>query len=233
MAVSFSNDYGTATILAFGANRVCIVDPEDSRYCLKYERSLRERAPVGAREALRRRLGLWFPMLGDNRSELRAYRRLRERLGAATDGVVAVCHSIVVTAHGPALRCDCALGADGTPAPSLYHCLFSDAANDRRYDADALCLAVDRMEAWLLQHRIPLFDLNSGNFVVVENRGDDGATRLNLICIDLKSMISSKEILPISRWIPALMRRKIQRRAARLRQRIREAPVSSPKTANS
>jgi hypothetical protein len=232
MAASSSNEYGTATILAFGANRVCIVDPEDSRYCLKYERPLRERTPVGAREALRRRLGFWFPMFGDNRSELRAYRRLRERLGAAPDGVVAACHGIVVTAHGPALRCDCAIGADGAPAPSLYRCLFGDDANDRRHGADALCSAVDRLEAWLLKHHVPLFDLNSGNFVVVENRSDDGATRLDLICVDLKSMISSKEILPISRWIPPLMRRKIQRRAERLRQRIREARASSPKTAS-
>ncbi len=215
------------TILAVGANRICVVDPGDPRYCLKYERPLHERTPAGVRQALRRRLGLWFPALGDNRSELRAYRHLRQRLGTDIDGVLAGCHGIVATTSGPALRCDCVRTFDGdgdaSPAPSLYRCLFGEGAHDRRYEADALCAAVDRMEAWLLHHRVPLFDLNSGNFVVVETRSANESEnlRLDLICVDLKSLVSSKEILPISRWVPALMRRKIQRRAERLRQRIR------------
>jgi hypothetical protein len=222
-------------VLAVGANRLCVVDDEDPRFCLKYERPLHERTPVGVRQALRRRIGQWFPYFSDNHGELRAYRRLRRRLGNTTDGVLAACHDIVATARGPALRCDCVRGADGAPAPSLYRCLFGgnagedahdrddDRANDRRHEADDLCVAVDRMEAWLLRHRVPLFDLNSGNFAVIEARDADGGVRLDLICIDLKSLVAGKEILPISRWIPALARRKVRRRAERLRQRIRDA----------
>jgi PhoP regulatory network protein YrbL len=212
-------------LLALGANRVCVIAPDDPRFCLKYERPLHERTRVGGRQALRRRLGQWLPALGDNRTELRAYRHLRRRLGAATDGVLATCHGIVDTPSGPALRCDCVRDADGVPAPSLYRCLFGEGENDRRYDADALCAAVDRMEAWLLLHRVPLFDLNSGNFAVVETQrlASGQPARLDLICIDLKSLVSGKEVLPISRWVPVLMRRKIQRRTQRLRQRIRDA----------
>jgi hypothetical protein len=244
-------------VLAIGANRICVLDPGDPRFCLKYERPLHERTPVGWRQTTRRRLGLWCPALSDNHSELRAYRRLRKRLGQATDGVFAACHGIVPTLRGPALRCDCVYGADGRPAPSLYRCLFGDAPDDRRYDADALCTAVDRMEAWLLHHRVPLFDLNSGNFAVVDSMAvgsmaidniavdttsvevaiDASASHsllvthkkasetrhLTLVCIDLKSLVAGKEVLPISRWIPWLMRRKLKRRAERLRQRIRAA----------
>ncbi len=218
------------TLLAIGANRICVIDLEDPRFCLKYERPLHERTGVGGRQAMRRRIGLWFPALGDNRSELRAYRRLQRRLGEAIDGVFAACHGIIDTPSGPALRCDCVRDADGAPAPSLYRCLFGEDANDRRYDADALCAAVDRIEAWLLLHRVPLFDLNSGNFAVVETppKANGDIARLDLICIDLKSLVSGKELLPISRWVPALMRRKIQRRMQRLRQRIRDALAQAP-----
>jgi PhoP regulatory network protein YrbL len=218
------------TLLALGANRICVIDPEDPRFCLKYERPLHERTRVGVRQALRRRIGLWLPALGDNRSELRAYRRLQRRFGEATDGVFAACHAIVDTPSGPALRCDCVRDANGAPAPSLYRCLFGEDANDRRYDADALCAAVDRFEAWLLLHRVPLFDLNSGNFAIVETQRltSSEPARLDLVCIDLKSLASGKEVLPLSRWLPGMMRRKVQRRAQRLRLRIRDALGQPP-----
>ncbi len=113
------------------------------------------------------------------------------------------------------MRCDCVLGEDGSVAQSLYHHLFVDP----RHAAVALCVAVDNFESWLLQNDIPLFDLNAGNFVVVEQPGGS----LRLVCVDAKSVLSGKEILPFSRWSTRLMRRKIERRAERLRLRIRAA----------
>jgi hypothetical protein len=100
------------------------------------------------------------------------------------------------------------------PAPSLY-ALLEDIP---RWPADALCAAVDDLEAWLLAHGIPLFDLNAGNFVVVDDRG-----RPRLVCVDAKSTVSGRALVPLARWIPALGRRKLVRRAARLRARIRAA----------
>jgi hypothetical protein len=102
----------------------------------------------------------------------------------------------------------------GRPAPSLYALL----EGVPRWPADALCAAVDDLEAWLLAHRVPLFDLNAGNFVVVEAQG-----RPRLVCVDAKSTVSGRALLPLARWIPALGRRKVARRAARLRARIRAA----------
>lgn len=198
-------------LIARGANRICVRDPDEPKICLKFERPLAERTQVGWRQTLRRWLGVRFPQLGENRTELRAYRKLRARLGSRTDGPMAACHGLVITANGDALRCDCALLEDGTPARSLHYHLFVD----RAYPAASLCAAVDRFEQWLLHYEVPLFDLNAGNFVVLPRI--DG---LHLVCVDAKSVVSGKEIVPISRWVRPLMRRKIQRRAQRLRQRI-------------
>jgi PhoP regulatory network protein YrbL len=225
----FAARFAPETVIALGANRVCVVDPASPAHCLKFERPLHERTPAGLRERLRRRLGERFAELGDNHRELRAYRRMRRGMPTADalaqfERNVAACHDIVVTAHGPALRCDRVCDADGATAPSLYRCLYDASLLRRRYPAPALCAAVDVFETWLLQNQLPLFDLNSGNFAVIESQ--DGRPRL--VCIDVKSLVSGKELLSISRGSPMLMRRKIARRAERLRQRIRTALAQAP-----
>ena len=209
-------------ILSRGANRLCARDPRDPAHCLKFELPAGERTRVGLRQRMRRWLGRHVPRFGENRTELRAYRKLRKRLAERTDGYLAACHGLVETANGPALRCDCALLADGSPARSLYRHLFEGP----RFPAEKLCAAVDAFEAWLLENDVPLFDLNAGNFVVVP-RGD----ALALVCIDTKSVLSGKEILPFSRWSRRLMQRKIRRRAQRLRQRIVAASADSAELA--
>ncbi len=208
------NEWHGLEIISRGANRLCARDPAAPAYCLKFELPAAQRTRVGLRQNLRRWLARRIAFLGENRTELRAYRQLRARLGGDADGYLATCHGLVDTRWGEALRCDCVVLEDGSPARSLYHHLFEDPA----YPATDLCAAVDRVEAWLLRHGIPLFDLNAGNFVVTR-RGD----ALRLVCIDTKSVVSGKEILPLSRWSRRLMRRKIVRRCQRLRQRIVDA----------
>lgn len=198
-------------VLARGSNRLCAIDPASPGFCLKFELPEDLRLSAGTRQKVRRWLATRLPSLGDNHAEARAWRQLRTRLGTATDGVLARVYDLESTRWGPALRCECPRLDDGSPARSLYHHLFQD----RRYRAPALCAAVDRFEQWLLLHEVPLFDLNSGNFVVVP-RGDG----LHLVCVDVKSVVHGKELVPVSRWIGPLRRRKIRRRAARLRQRI-------------
>jgi len=206
-------------LISRGAHRVCARDPDHPGLCLKFELPPAERTRVGARQTLRRWLALRFPDMGDNRTELRAYRKLRARLGSRSDGKLTVCHDVVATPRGDALCCDCVLLADGTPASSLYRHVFVDP----RYSAETLCAAVDVFEQWLLDNEIPLFDLNAGNFVVVPK-----AQGVALVCIDVKSVVGGKEILPFSRWSKRLMRNKIARRAQRLRQRIMAALPTAP-----
>ena len=201
-------------LISRGANRVCVRDPHDRLRCLKYELPASERTRVGLRQRLRRWLGAHVPRFAENRTELRAYRRLQARLGNALDGKIVACHGLVSSPFGAALQCDCVLLDDGRVARSLYAHLFE--ATD--HDAEVLCAAVDRMEAWLLHNHVPLFDLNAGNFVVTCRNG-----HVELLCVDAKSVIAGKEILPFSRWSRALMHRKLRRRAQRLRERVRTA----------
>lgn len=210
------------TMLARGANRVCVRDPSSDAHCLKYELPPEERTPVGVRQQFRRWLARRIPALGENRTELRAWRSLHARLGNDLDRFVAPCEAIVDTPHGPALRCALVREDSGAPAASLYRHLFEL----RIHDAGALCAAVDAIEAWLLRHGIPLFDLNSGNFVVVTD--PDAPAGLRLVCIDVKSILDGREIVPLSKWIPALGARKIRRRTERLRQRIRDHAPGTP-----
>jgi hypothetical protein len=214
-----ADDWHGLKLIARGANRVCVRDPGDPSMCLKLELALSERTRVGPRQRLRRRLSVLVPGFGENHAELRAYRALRQRLQARTDGKLAACHGLVAMPQGLALRCECIVLDDGRPAQSLYHHLFAEPS----YSAPLLCAAVDAFEAWLLENEVPLFDLNAGNFVVVP----DGE-RVSLVCIDVKSTVSGKEIVPVSRWFKPLMRRKIRRRAQRLRQRIAAALPAAP-----
>lgn len=205
--------------IARGANRICAVDPHHADRCLKWELSAQERTSVGARARLRRHLARWIPALGENRTELRAWRKLHARLGASLQEVFASCENIVATPWGPALRCEMVRDATGSPARSLYAHLFEGTS----HSAAALCSEVERIEAWLSRHRVPLSDLNAGNFVVA-----GAPEQPRLICIDAKSTLAGKEILPLSRWSTRLMQRKIARRAERLRQRIRSALADAP-----
>lgn len=207
------------TILARGANRVCAVDPDDAGHCLKFELPADERTRAGMRARLRRGLARLLPALGENATELRAWRRLHARTGGGIDAWLAPCTGIVGTRWGAALRCVLVRDADGAPARSLYAHLFEGS----RFTASSLCAAVDAIERELLARDVPLFDLNAGNFVVT-----GAGMEPRLICVDAKSTLSGKEILPFSRWSRRLMHRKIRRRAERLRQRIRAALADAP-----
>ncbi|MEO6103247.1 MAG: YrbL family protein [Pseudoxanthomonas sp.] len=219
---SINRNWQGLEIISRGANRLCARDPQDPAHCLKFELPTGERTRVGLRENMRRWLGRHLPYFGENRTELRAYRKLRARLGRRTDRYLAACNGLVQTVHGPALQCDCALLGDGNPAFSLYRHLFEGP----RLAPQKLLAAVDSFEAWLLENDVPLFDLNAGNFVVVAS-GDT----LSLVCVDTKSVLSGKELLPFSRWSRRLMQRKIRRRAQRLRQRITDASTGSAELA--
>lgn len=203
-------------VLAQGANRICVRDPSSDAHCLKYELPPEQRTRVGPRQRLRRWLARRIPALGENRTELRAWRRLHARLGRELDRFVAPCEGIVRTPEGLALRCALVRDPDGAHARSLYAHLFESTA----YSTTQLCASVDAFETWLLRHGIPLFDLNSGNVVVVDAPAETCGVRL--VCVDVKSILDGREIVPISRWVPWLRTRKLRRRAERLRARIRD-----------
>ena len=209
-------------VIARGANRVCVLDPDLPGHCLKYE--LRPTPDLRRywRRRLRHALSHRFPRLGINAIELAAWLRLRARLGDALDDRVAPCVGIVQTSAGPALRARLVAGDAGHAAPTIAT-LLDGGPSHAPFDFPALGRALDGFQAWLLAHRIPLSDLNAGNLAVVR-RGDDPW----LVCVDVKSTLSGRELVPLSRWSWTLMRRKIGRRCGRLRRRLVAAAGDGP-----
>jgi hypothetical protein len=202
------------TVIGRSASRICVLDPADAGRCLKFELPPDEQGNTTWRNRLRRWIGRKLPYFGYTSAEWRAYSRLRRRLGGRLHAHVAECFGLVWTPHGLALWSKRVTNEAGEPALRLHHWLTVD----QRYPAGCLLEAVDRLEAFLLEHAIPLFDLNTYNLLVTE--APDG--RLGLVSVDIKSVALGKKLLPLSRWSRFLMRWKIRRRAARLRQRIRE-----------
>lgn len=197
-------------VVSRGANRVCVRDPGSTAHCLKYLPG-----PAGAsRPSGTRRLRERLAGTGDaNLAELRAWHWVLPRLDGSEPWRLAASEAIVQTPAGPALRCALVCDGTGEPAPSLHQLLTGAAlADDQR---QALAAAVTRFEAGLQRQHIPLFDLNSGNLVRIHREG-----RPELVCIDLKSVLVRKELVPLARWSRRLMHAKIARRAARLRERI-------------
>lgn len=197
-------------VVSRGANRICVRDPASAAHCLKYVRGAADAPPRSLTRRLRERL---TGTSDANQTELRAWHYVRPRLDGTESWRVAAGEAIVDTPAGPALRCELVRDEADAPAPSLHQLLSTG-------DLDAparqeLAGAVARFEVWLQRQRIPLFDLNSGNLVRVHREG-----RPELVCIDLKSVLAHKELLPLSRRSRRLMQAKVARRAERLRTRI-------------
>ncbi|WP_440976723.1 YrbL family protein [Pseudoxanthomonas winnipegensis] len=213
-------------VIGRGANRVCVIDRRDTRQCLKFMLPPAQRTRVGLRQRLARWRAQRKPARDENHAELRAWLQLSARIPAEELAPhLATVLGMFRTVYGQALCCQRVTLPEGGDAPSLYALLFEAP----RYPAATLCAAVSVFEQWLLRHRIPLFDLNAGNLLVLPD--GDG---VRLVCVDAKSVVAGKEIVPFSRWVGALGRRKIRRRAERLRARIRAAlpdtgaPASAP-----
>lgn len=199
-------------VIGRSSSRICVLDPDNPARCLKFELPPGEQGVTTWRNRVRRWIGRTFPYFGYTSAEWRAYCRLRRRLGARLEAHTAECLGLVWTPHGLALWSERVMDGRGGPALRLLHWLTVE----RRYSADTLVQALDRLEAFLLQHSIPLFDLNPYNLLVTED--PDGQVRL--VSVDLKSVALGKKLLPLSRWSKFLMHHKIRRRVKRLRYRI-------------
>lgn len=208
-------------IVARGANRLCTRNPDDRDTLYKFELPDDQRPSVSRRQRLGRWWARHFPRWGENHTELDACRYLRRRWGVEVQHHFSLCERIQTTPWGQALVCQAVFDNSGQLARSIFSYLQAP-PQPAAACAEMLCAAVDELEQWLLQRCIPLFDLNAGNLVVVPE-----SSGIRLVCVDAKSVLRGKEIIPFSYWSKHLLQRKIQRRAQRLRQRIR-ASLDAP-----
>ncbi len=201
--------WSAADVIGKGANRICVRDVQDPAICLKIDLPKHQRSVKNFRQRIRRELSDRLSLFNENYIEWQAYQSLVQRLGHdILDPYMARCISLDASAQGLILRCELVQSADGQIAKSLFHYM----QHPDEMNPDALCAALDQFQAWLIKYNIPLFDLNSGNLVVQR----DGE-QLQLKCIDVKSVLRSKEIIPVSYWFKKLMHNKIKRRIARLK----------------
>lgn len=207
--------------LGRGANRSVHALADDPSRCVKVALPRDERGIAGRTGALRRAWRALRHRRDANRDEWTAWHQLHARLGDALARVAAPCLALEDGPEGTRLWCARLRNADGTPARSLNAVLAAPGG----IDAASVIVALDRLEADLLALDIPLTDLNGGNLMLVAGApGEPPALR----CVDLKSVVAPKGALPFVHRIPALWRRKVARRAERLRQRIRATLAPPP-----
>lgn len=201
--------WSAADVIGKGANRICVRDVQDPAICLKIDLPKHQRSVKNLRQRIRRELSDRLSLFNENYIEWHAYQKLVRRLGhQIVDSYIARCIGLDANAQGLILRCELVTSADGQVAKSLFHYM----QHQDNIDPTQLIIALDAFQAWLIEHDIPLFDLNSGN-LVVQRHGQ----QLQLKCIDVKSVLRSKEIIPVSYWFKKLMHNKIKRRIARLK----------------
>lgn len=206
--------YATQDIIGQGANRVCVKDPLHANQCLKIDLPKHARSAKNLRQKIRRVLSDQFVFLNENYIEWHAHQRLLKRLDARVLAhYIAPCLNLEQRGQTWVLSCELVRSDNGDIAQSIYQYI----QQQKSLNQTQLFAALDCFEAWLIQHNIPLFDLNAGNLVV-----QHCADTLHIKCIDIKSTLRSKEIIPLSYWSKAMMHRKIKRRMARLKGLIQQ-----------
>ncbi|WP_436915164.1 YrbL family protein [Acinetobacter gandensis] len=183
--------------LGRGANRYTIVHPENNARCLK----LPTHATQGANL---------------NQLEYQAYQQLAAR-ALQSDVFFVQCYGLLDTNLGQALEVERLFLPNQKPAQSLYQWL-QDKSLQQDYPVHVIVEMIEQFTGYLIENDLPIFDLNSGNLMLCEHHN-----QLALKYVDVKSLLQSKEIIPISRWFKGLMHRKVKRRAERLKQRILSA----------
>lgn len=205
-------------VIARGANRMCVVDPHDPAFCIKLDLH-QNQAKAGWSNNLRRFFARVLPDNSFAHQELRQFTCLKKSAGPDIGQHFATIDGLVDTPMGTGLRCQRIIGVDGSTAHPIHY--YFDHA--QAPDLEVLIDALDRFGDFLIKNDIPLFDLNSGNLLV---RKTEHA--FQIVCVDIKSLGKTKELIPFALWFKSLRRKKLRRRLNRLKAMIaeRKLPIS-------
>ncbi len=179
-------------LIGRGQVRCCFRHPRDDRLVIK--------VPAGPHKV----------QIQANHKEMKGYRFLLRRHGLLD--CISHCHAFVATSHGEGLVCDCIRDSDGTISQTIWVMVHSPDG----CDLGNILTTVEQFSAYLAEKDIWLFDLNLKNIALA--RQPDGTFRA--ISLDLKGRYDNNEFIPFSSYIGFLARKKRDRRARQLLERI-------------
>ncbi len=191
---------------AIGGTRRCYVHPEDATRCIKVLRS--DRTPQRRREqarGLRRLRGLrhW----DDQLKEVNAYRELMQRHGSMLWKHVPEYFGTIETDMGIGIETKVFRDFDGRFPLNLEERV-------PRGTDQSLERAIDEFKVWLRAELVLTRNLLPHNIIAV--RESEQSCRLVIV-----DGIGNSEWIPISGWIRAVARQKIERKIKRFEHRIR------------
>ena len=191
---------------AKGGNRLCYVDPRDSRRCLKVAMAHRtpEEKRKQARPWKRLRPIVYFD---DNGREGDTYSRLQTIYGPPAFLHIPEFHGFVPTNLGNAICTDLIRDADGEISESMKSYLLKEGFTRSLFDA--LSVFTD----WMQKHGIPTRHLLVHNIVV--QREDDEKLQLYLI-----DGFGSSDPLPLVYKFRSLAKSKARRKVRAFRGRL-------------
>lgn len=208
------SEIAQAELLGSGANRYCVISPRDNSICLKIDLPFERKKTKNWRQSIQRYLSRNFNYFNENFVEWRAAKKLHKLVTQEIAlEYIAPIYSLDESELGWILSTELVRNEDGTVAKSLHHHICENSTLSKQQ----LYKEIDKFCKFLLEYRIPLFDLNSGNIVIQHS-----SKGMRLYCVDIKSIARGKEIIPISYWSNRLMKKKILRRADRLKQVIKK-----------
>lgn len=192
--INSSTHWNGYQVIAPGKHRICVQDPYFTDRCLKFEND------IGS---------------GLNHLEQRAYQQLKTKLSPEDMNWFSRCYGFRETPYGKALQCEKVTNHDGSTARSLHDYIVTGQVPH----PERVIRQLHRFKRLLANNKIPLFDLNAGNFLVTYNQ----VGGIYIHCADSKSVIQGKELIPFSRWLPYLLEKKVERRMKRLVEKINTA----------
>ena len=179
-------------LIGRGQVRSCYRHPQDEPLVIK--------VPAGSQKA----------QIQANHKEMKGYRFLLRRHGWLD--CINHCHGFVATSHGEGLVCDCIRDSDGTISQTIWDIVHSR----NKCDLDNILAIAAQFCAYLAEKDIWLFDFNLKNIAL--SRQSDNTCRA--IILDLKGRYDNNEFIPFSSYIGFLARKKRERRARQLIERI-------------
>lgn len=196
-------DLGTVdNAFARGGNRLCFIDPRDSRHCIKVARQ--DRTPE-IKKSLKKFPANLKPLraFDDNDEEFRVYQHIERQIGDEAFQLIPRCYGFVESNFGRGLCSEIIKDSDSRISLTLKHYVWELGLTAELQDA------LDSFQQQWQSLGMPSRNLLLHNIVV--QQVDAGIERLVVI-----DGLGWPDILPLGYYFRSIARRKATRKASRL-----------------